>query len=112
MSTSAYTDITPSTGLLQGNKKTLRLTLLDASGTGVSGESANISLYIVEPSGSVTISSGFTDNGDGTYDYEHTFDESGWNKGDWTHSTSGVIQGWSLYVSERTTSSCAVMIAT
>lgn len=101
-----YTDLTPSGGFLQNNSKPLKFTLLDSSDVGVSGESANITLYIVEPSGSVTISGGsLTDNGDGSYQYTHEFNEAGWNRWDFYYENGDdkIRVGGRINVSARVT---------
>lgn len=88
MSSTAYVDITPSGGLLQGNSKPLKFTLLDENSSGVAGEQSNITLYIVEPTGSITVpGSSLADNGDGTYEYVHEFDESGWHYADFFYDS-------------------------
>ena len=100
-----YTDLTPSGGFLQGNSKPLKFTLLDASGNGAAGEQSNITLYIVEPSGSVTVAgASLTDNGDGSYEYVHEFNEAGWNKWDFTFEsgTTKIVVGGMINVDTRT----------
>lgn len=106
-SANAYTNITPAAGLLQGNSRPVTFTLLNEAGTGVAGEKANITLYVVEPSGSYTVAgSSLTDNGDGTYEYTVLFDEAGYTFGDFYYE-SGDIKirtGWAAYVEARKTS--------
>ena len=73
---SGYTNITPTTGLIAGNSRPVRFTLLNASSVGVSGQAANITIKVVKPSGVTDITDGsITDNGDGTYDYLVLFEE-------------------------------------
>lgn len=107
MATDAYTDLTPSGGLLPDNDKVLTFTLTDANGTGVTGEAANITLYIVEPTGSITITgASITDAGSGAYTYTHSFNEAGWNYWDflWDDSTNPAIrEGAKLLISTRKT---------
>ena len=110
-SISGYTDLTPSGGFLQGNSRPLKFTLLDASSNGVAGEQSNITLYIVEPSGSVTVpGASLTDNGDGSYQYVHEFNEAGWNKWDFTFEsgTTKLVVGGMINVNQRTTSTAQV----
>ncbi len=101
-----YTDLTPVGGFLQGNSRPLKFTLLDASSNGVAGEQSNITLYIVEPSGSVTVAgASLTDNGDGSYQYVHEFNEAGWNKWDFYYEsgTTKLRVGGMINVDTRTT---------
>jgi len=101
---SAYTNVTPSGGFLKGGGKTLQFTLKDSGGTGVTGERANITLYIVEPSGSITkTNADLTDAGSGVYTYKHTFDEAGEIFWTWTWNNSSdppIVKGNRMEVSD------------
>ena len=106
MSTTGYLDVTPSGGLLQNNSKPLVFTILDENGDAVTGEASNITLYIVEPSGSVTVAgASLTDNGDGSYQYVHEFNEAGWNYYDYLYEsgTTKIRLGARIYISARET---------
>ena len=103
---SGYTDLTPTGGFLQGNSRPLKFTLLDENGGGVAGEQSSITLYIVEPSGSVTVAgASLTDNGDGSYEYVHEFNEAGWNKWHFTYEsgTTKLVVGGMINVDSITT---------
>ncbi len=99
-----YTSITPTGGLLPGNSRPVRFTLLDENGAGVAGEKANITLTVTKGSGSTTVpGSSLTDNGNGTYDYVVTFDEEGYTIGDFIYQSGSIKirSGWLVYVEER-----------
>lgn len=105
-SVGGYTDLTPTGGLLQNNSKPLRFTLLDSNDAGVTGQKANITLYIVEPSGSITVEgSSLTDKGGGSYEYTHEFNEAGWNRWDFYYENGDdkIRVGGRLFVNTRAT---------
>jgi len=99
-----YQDITPAKGILQGSKFPFSCVLKDSSGTGVTGQAANLTLEVIEPSGTTSVTA-ITDNGSGVYEVtnQYTLDESGEIFANWIFddSTRKLILGQKIKVSPK-----------
>lgn len=97
-----YRDLTPRNGLVVGNKKIVRTTLLDDNGAGLSAKGSVLKLSVIQPTSGLTEIAGiaFTDNANGTYDYRFHFDEVGTYYGYFTYDESPrkLIDAWKLTI--------------
>ena len=67
-------DITPTDPIIKGAKIKLQATLKDSGGSGVTGQSTNLTFKVRNPSGTVESATGgsLTDEGAGVYSYKYT----------------------------------------